>query len=381
MKTLVIGLGVSGKAACKLLLKLGHTVVGVDKAPIQLEGVETLSESTLTSVKGFDLVVTSPGIPPDHPLYRAAIKENVELISEIELALRQLTNQRVLGVTGTNGKTTTTMLVTHVLKYAGINAVAVGNVGHAFSEELVDGCADTYVVELSSFQLELINSPIFDGAAIINITPDHLDRYTDFEEYKGAKLKIKNLLKEDAAFYYNEKPGLEHNEKAAWALCQHEGVTFDVFQKALLTFKKPPHRLQKVADIDGISFYNDSKGTNIEATIAAVQSLPGPIHLIAGGLEKGGDFSDWIVPFSSKVAAIYLIGRAAPSIEKALTGHFPLYHCHEMLKALDLAHELATPPAIILLSPGCASWDQFKNYIERGELFESAVRLKLFTKK
>lgn len=376
MKTLVIGLGISGRAACRLLLKLGHKVVAVDRTPVELEGVETLEESLITSVKGFDLVVTSPGINPAHPLYQDALHEGVELISEIELGFRQLKGKRVIGITGTNGKTTTTMLVTHVLQSVGIDAVAVGNVGRALSDELVEREASTYVVELSSYQLELIYTPLLDGAAVTNITPDHLDRYKSFEAYRNAKLRIKSLLKPSGTLYFNEKPGLEFNEKAAFALCRGEGVTAEQFERALSTFKKPPHRLQKVLEIEGISFYNDSKGTNVEATIAAVESLPGPIHLIAGGVDKGSDYKEWIVPFSSKVAALYLIGEAAPLITAALEKEFPLFQCGTLLQAIDRAYEEAQSPAIILLSPGCASFDQFKNYADRGEQFEKAVSMK-----
>ncbi|MCH9613269.1 MAG: UDP-N-acetylmuramoylalanine--D-glutamate ligase [Chlamydiia bacterium] len=341
MKFQVIGNGVSAKAAKRLIKMHNHQIVEENPA----------------------VLVLSPGYPVDCKEAVHARKNGALVIGEAELAFRYMQN-KAIGVTGTNGKTTTVLLIEHVLKASGKKAVALGNIGHALCDYMCDPDEDEIaVVELSSFQLETVQTPIFIASGITNISPDHLDRYDSFEEYRAMKQKIAHFTK-----------GPCYTEDVAFSLCQYLGVTKQQYDDALLTFKRPSHRLELIKKVDGLSFYNDSKGTNVDAVCYAVQNVPGPIILIAGGVDKKSSYAIWNAKLQGKVKAILAIGQASEKIAKDVD-QLNVTCVKTLEKALERALKLSQGKGTILLSPGCSSFDQFNNYIHRGEEFERLVRL------
>jgi UDP-N-acetylmuramoylalanine--D-glutamate ligase len=392
MKALIIGMGKSGRGAARFLLHLGYEVVGVDQKPFEMEGVRHLEKEEI-----FDLVILSPGVPPEQA-------KGYDAIGEAELAFRHMKN-RCIGITGTNGKTTLTLLITHVLNQGGIKARALGNVGSSLCEYLLSPDLDEVVVaELSSFQLETMTTPVFDYGVILNITPDHLDRYPSFEAYAKTKCRLEELVKEKLliseevarafkSFFSEGKVELIPADSClqltkkerywqiigydkalcAFAICKKFGITWDVFEKACQTFQKPEHRIEFVDEIGNVSFYNDSKGTNVEAVLYAISQLEGSIWLIAGGKSKGGSFMKWKTAFPGKVKEVFAIGETARQIEQELQESVTV-SCFENLKeAVQNAYQKALKGDVVLLSPGCASFDQFSNYEERGRKFKECV--------
>jgi len=378
MKAKVIGLGTSGKGAAKLLLKLGYEVIGIDRNPVKIDGVKVYGEDAEVDA---DLVVLSSGIPRTHP----HAKGNV--VGEAEFALRHLKNKMV-GITGTNGKTTTTLLTCHVLNHAGIKARALGNVGASLAEYAVQSDPDeVLVIELSSFQLETLEMRCLDVGLITNISPDHLDRYPSFESYKKTKLKLKNLVKEGGTFIMQGDSYLQLTTKKgylqsigranvfnAFQICKTFGVSLEEFEKALETFQPPSHRMERVGEFHGVTFINDSKGTNIDATLYGVNQIDCPIHLIAGGQSKGTSFLKWKDSFPDRVKRIYTIGETAPLIEKEMRNQFEVERCETLKEAVHRAKQMAKSGEIVLFSPGCASFDQFKNFEERGNMFKEYIK-------
>lgn len=432
LKALVLGWGISGRAAAKLLASKKAHVTALDEKMADLPSCLANPSITLTNhisaeqISSFDLVVASPGFAPSHALYAAAIDQGVELIGEMELACRFL-NHRLLGITGTNGKTTVTSLVEHVLKQSGVPAQAIGNIGKALCEEVLnrdEAFKETWVVEISSFHLETLRQKVFDAAIILNVTPDHLDRHGNLEEYARTKLNLAHCLKAEGVFYAEEscfrqyqhlfnrlsprlygydptsflyakngtlfkqnkaqlklphayaKDGASHdleNLMAAYALCECVGITPDQFLKALSSFKKPAHRIEFVRDINGVSYYDDSKGTNVDAVMRAVQSLKGEIILIAGGVDKGASYKPWLQSFGNKVKCICTIGQAASKIQRELSPMIDVIPCDGLEKATLIATRYAKPGFNVLLSPGCSSYDMFRDYQHRGEVFQKIV--------
>lgn len=397
---LVLGLGVSGKAAEALLKKQGWCVQGFDDRVLQAYPIDWSS---------LDMLVVSPGVSPQHPIYQEAMARDVLVVGEAELALSQLCGQhRMVAVTGTNGKTTVTLLVAHVLNWVGKKACALGNVGIPLSEYVL--CAnpeEILVVELSSYQLETLKTPAFDAAVILNVTPDHLDRYASMKEYAVAKCQLGLLLKPlapffvhpqvltllrsygiDEAAYHGNSEYIESflpvkyremgehtadNIRAAWALCRVLGVTEDSFFAALDTFKKPSHRIEFVREIRGVSFFDDSKGTNVDAVLCSVQAMKGPVILIVGGVDKGGSYEVWKEPFAGKVKHMVALGQAAPKIIKELGTDFQIQKANSLEEAVDQAFAIAVPGDCVLLSPACSSYDMFRDYVHRGEVFTKKV--------
>ncbi len=415
---LVFGMGLSGRSAVKLLQSRGFSVIGADRSADVLQkderladllphGLTLISDAEPVDFSKIDWVVLSPGVPPTHPLVLEAQKKGIEVIGEIELASRFIT-QKCIGITGTNGKTTVTLLVEHVLRCSGFKAQALGNVEIPLGEALVtmDLTDHILVIELSSFQLETLQTPILDTAVILNITPDHLDRYPSMEAYAKAKLAIGNVLKPGAPLYLEEqilkeyKPLIPHvpiktygydpscdfvidqkkrshdseNETAAFALCGSIGVTPSQFKLALTSFKKPSHRIEFVRKVDDIAFYDDSKGTNVDAVIRAVQTLHGDIVLIAGGVDKGSPYTPWIKAFEGKVKGICAIGQSASKIEHDLSHQIPVKQCQTLQEAVEKAAKWAKAGENVLLSPGCSSYDMFRDYKHRGEEFQHFVQ-------
>lgn len=384
-RVLIIGFGVSGKAVYDFYQKRGAEIVIYDD-----------KISTSWNLSGVDLVVKSPGISLSHPLVVEVKKRGLPLVSEIDLALKELKNKTLYGITGSNGKTTTTLLTTHLLKLAGKKAVAVGNIGIPLISQ-VDVDADYFVVELSSFQLEsILPQRVFDGAVLLNLSPNHLDRHPSFEDYREAKLRLRTCLKSEAPFYVSKElsksiPGavfavvtlLElgvsesdfylhdlENAAAAFALT---GVDAMTLKNGLKSFQKPAHRIEFVRKVQGIEFVNDSKATSVDAVLKAVEAMRSKVVLIAGGVDKGGDYKTWIPSFRDKVRKVFVLGESADRIQKALIPSIEVEKVADLEEGVKKATLFAKNGETVLLSPGCSSYDQFKNYEHRGERFKEMV--------
>lgn len=433
-RALVIGMGISGQACANWLHSIGYQVVGIDAninkiaqldqiQPLKQDGLVLLSDKDNLDVASFDEVIISPGIPPSHPILQKAYSLQIPVLGEAELALRALAGNRAVAITGTNGKTTVTLLVQHVLNYCGYKAIALGNIGLPFSRALDSLQAEEIIVaELSSFQLETMKSKVFDAAALLNISPDHLDRYQDMNQYAIAKCRLQGCLKEGAPFYVSDQVSTEFgnflkeefisfgqtpasflwsdglvvkekgiedsfvlsprgclakhdsmNALAAWALCKTLGISSKHFVEAFSTFKKPSHRIEFIRNIDGVSFYDDSKGTNIDAVIHAVIALQGPIILLAGGVDKGASYMFWKESFTGRVKELVVFGQAAEKIRQELALFFKVTQVASLPEAVELAASVAAVGDIVLLSPGCSSFDMFRDYAHRGEEFQKCV--------
>jgi UDP-N-acetylmuramoylalanine--D-glutamate ligase len=433
-KTLVLGLGVSGIAAARFLLKQGYAILGVDDNYSYLETNETIRDLQTVGMicqrdnvpidwASIDRVVVSPGIHPKHPIYQAAKIKGVEIVSETELALSYF-KKPMVAVTGTNGKTTVTLLAEHILNSVGIKTKALGNVGMALCDYLINpGSEAAFVVELSSFQLEAMRTPVFNAAVLLNITADHLERYTSMQDYARAKCQLQYLLKDNGLFFvqmqtvrefahllplknyqtfglengcdlwtdqglikYREKiecimpiryreMGRHDNENllAAWSLCRPFSISNEQFCRALETFQKPPHRIEFVREINGVSFFDDSKGTNIDAVIQAAKVMKGPVILIVGGVDKGASYLPWKEQLCGKVKQMIAIGTAAPKIYSELQSYFNIKLAGSLAAAVKVAASDARKGDCVLLSPGCSSYDMFRNYSHRGEEFQRYV--------
>lgn len=434
-RVLVVGLGISGRSAAQFLLEHHASVIGVDKNEKHLnehpeirdlvkKGLEVCLDNQFDKLDTIDFLVLSPGVPPTHPLVQMAMSHQVPVIGEIELGCSVAKNP-IIGITGTNGKTTVTLLVTHVLQQCGIQAQALGNVGTPFTKELLKLSPDvTIVLELSSYQIETLYQPVLDVGVILNITPDHLDRYGTMEAYADAKCQMERCLKKDSSIYMEEeawkhygqllkKPNIRlygysessfiytdlkavyregkkifdlpsslankkshdlENLLAAYAMCAERGVKGIDFLNAWKTFKKPSHRVEYVTEHLGVQYYDDSKGTNLDAVIRAVQTFDRPIVLIAGGIDKGAPYTPWIEQFENKVKLICAIGQAAVKIRDQLTTQIPVIIFDSLEEAVRTAARHAVSGEVVLLSPGCSSWDMFKDYAHRGEEFQRIVK-------
>ena len=420
---LVLGLGISGMASAAFLLKRGEGVVAVDRHAARLKtssevepllalGLKLFSDEQDLPLDSISKVILSPGVPPTHPLVLKANKMGIEVIGEIEMALRSIKN-RCVAVTGTNGKTTTVLLIAHILNSAGIAARALGNVGDSLAGYLLDPEEkEVLVLELSSFQLETMGTKCLEGAVILNITPDHLDRYPSIREYAAAKFKIGDCLLPGKVLWISrqieEEFGLKgerfdptadyepwteeklrahskirsiqlgmperQNIQAAYAICHTLGVSKMEFARGLETFRKPEHRIEWVAEKNGILFYNDSKATNIDSVMHAVNLFEEPIILLAGGVDKGASYTPWIDCFKKKVKMIIAFGQAASKMESELASAFPFRRTATMKEAIELSLQWAEKGTSVLLSPGCSSFDQFRNYEHRGDEFKRLVR-------
>jgi UDP-N-acetylmuramoylalanine--D-glutamate ligase len=404
-RALVLGLARSGEAAALALARRGVAVVGVDRKKdlntgrLRAAAVEVVPGADDPELlDGMDLLVKSPGIPAEAPLVAAARERGLTVWSEVELGSRLLANP-VLGVTGTNGKTTTSELLGEVFR-AGDTPVAVaGNVGRPLTG--LDGtlARDAWIVcELSSFQLEDIEAFSPRIAVLLNLTPDHLDRHTSFEAYRAAKLRIfENQGPGDVAVVprgFGDIPGRaarvefdagdelpaeplvpgEHNREnaaAATAAARAAGISDDAIAKALRTFEGVPHRLELVREVGGVRFVNDSKATNPEAAERALSAYPPGIRLILGGSRKKSSYSSLAREAAARgVAKAYLIGEAADEIAEALAAAGVRFADSGTLeRAVADAYADAEPGEVVLLSPACASYDQFRDFEERGERF------------
>jgi UDP-N-acetylmuramoylalanine--D-glutamate ligase len=430
---LIVGLARSGEAVALALRDRGETVIGVDAGPadsprllaaagrLERAGVEVhLDASGDALAATVSTLVKSPGVPASAPAVRAARDHGVPVLGELELAWRMLPNP-FIAVTGTNGKTTTTEWIGQLHRVAGAPVAVAGNVGTALSS--LPGRLDpaaTVVCEASSFQLEDTVAFAPDAAVLLNITPDHLDRHGDLDAYVAAKLRIfANQRPGDVAVLAGDEsrqiPGAaaqirfgrepsaalrlqggeltwrgepllaaaevglpgEHNLQNAMAAAAAglaRGLPPDAVAEGLRSFAGVAHRLELVGVHDGVSYVNDSKATNVASTIVALRAYPGGVHLIAGGQGKGQDFAPLAPLVAERCVAVYLIGEDAPALADALavTG-VPVHRFEGLGDAVALAGQLASQGQVVLLSPACASFDQYRDFEARGDHFRELV--------
>ena len=447
MHIVILGAAESGVGAALLAQAKGHGVFVSDRSPIQPIYKEKLAAAgirfeenthTLDEILAADEVIKSPGIPEKAPVIQALREKQIPIISEIEFAGRY-TKAKCICITGTNGKTTTTLLIYHLLKEAGYNVGLAGNVGYSLAEQVIKDERDYYVVELSSFQLDDTHEFQPWIAVLLNITPDHLDRYGySLESYAEAKLRITKNLGGDNYFIYNaddaviqkqfqavfcetnllpfslhKRPDYQlagyycaeqemcistsqvrtdddtHLSTAASALIgQHNrqnmlaavlaayaaGVQPTAIEVALGSFRNADHRLQPVGEIGGARFINDSKATNVEAAWYALDGIRQPIIWIAGGTDKGNDYTSLIPLAKARVKALICLGLDNEKLKTSFGGVVPhLEETQSVETAVRRAAELAQPGDVVLLSPACASFDLFKNYEDRGRQFIQCV--------
>ena len=372
-----------------------------------------IADPLVTALYGYDGVVVSPGVPLNrHPIAERARSAKVPLIGDIELfaqARATLPPHKVVGITGTNGKSTTTALIHHICRTAGLPATMAGNIGFPIlgqdpltPNENGDG---VYVLELSSYQIDLTQSLDCDVSVLLNISPDHLDRYDGVDDYAASKARLfamqspehtaviaadddytraiagtvagrKMLVSADHVKDQSHWPSLKgpHNAQnvaAAVAAARALGIGDDAIAMALATYRGLPHRMERVAERNGVLFVNDSKATNPTSTAPALAAYPA-VHWILGGLPKSNDL-DACEPFLGHVKAAYTIGEAGPMFAQLLSPKLPVRECEMLVEAVGVAAEAAKPGEVVLLSPACASFDQFRDYEARGDAFRAAV--------
>lgn len=436
---LVLGLGDTGLSALRWLDRQGARLSVADTRA-NPPGMETL-KAELPNVslhtgpfnaamfEGIDLVVSSPGVALSEPEIQAAIERGIPVVGDVELfAHYRSPAAKVIAITGSNGKTTVTTLVGEICKAAGLNTIVAGNIGLPVLDALNVETPDVYVLELSSFQLETTSNLVIDAATMLNLSEDHMDRYTSMQDYAIAKARIfynatlQVLNRDDAwsmlmartklsqvTFGLNapedeQDYGLRTVDGALWlccgthelmsvsdlkisglhnaanalaaiALCKGIGIEYTPIMQTLYNFKGLPHRVEWVSTINDVDYFDDSKGTNVGATCAALSGLSQKVVLIAGGDGKGQDFSPLKQPVTDNARAVVLIGRDAPLIEKTLLEtDVALYHAADLPEAVSIARKIAQAGDAVLLSPACASFDMFRNYVHRAEVFVAAVK-------
>jgi UDP-N-acetylmuramoylalanine--D-glutamate ligase len=407
-RVLVVGLARSGVAASEALVALGAQVVGYDRdesadvGRLRGLGVELhLGSEEETLLQGTEILVKSPGVPGETPLVAAARSRAIPVWSEIELGARLLENP-ILGITGTNGKTTTTELVGAMFRAAGRPVEVAGNIGRPLTSLVGHAAVDAWVVcELSSFQLEDVETLRPRIAVLLNLEPDHLDRHGTFEWYVDTKLRIFEAQTEDDVavvprgfgevpggarrieFRFDDTlpaepriPGPHNRENAAAATAAARAADIDdeAIAEALRTFPGVAHRIELVRELRGVSYVNDSKATNAAAARRALASFPGArLHVILGGRGKAEPYDELVEAFKP-VDRAYLIGEAADAIGDALDAiQVPFVRAETLDRALDLAVAAATAGDVVLLSPACASFDQFESFEQRGDVFRELV--------
>ena len=431
--TLVVGLGVTGLSVVRYLHNLGETMIVVDSRdipPALNEFRQSFADVPLYTGKfesrlftGAQRIVVSPGVPLSHPALQQARENGVEITGDIDLFAHEA-DAPVVAVTGSNGKSTVTSMLVSMARKAGVNAVAGGNIGRPVLD-LLNEARELYVLELSSFQLETLQRLPMKAAVVLNVSPDHMDRYPDVSAYAMSKQAIyahatHSVINRDDAFVSRM---LNHQENVVgftlrtpsageFGLCEQDGEFFlcrgheklmpvaelrvrgqhnyanalaalalgaaidlpmPAMLDALREFPGLKHRTEWVAEIDGVSWYNDSKGTNVGATLAAIEGLPGRHVLIAGGQAKGADFSGLRDVAAERLRAAVLIGQDADRLVQALDQVVPVRTARDMHDAVAIAAELAERGDNVLLSPACASFDMFRNFEHRGDVFIAEV--------
>ena len=408
----VLGLARSGLATVEALAASGASVMAWDEkreAREKLRGDVRIADPLTTSIYGFAGIVISPGVPINrHPIAERARAARVPLIGDIELfaqARADLPAHRVVGITGTNGKSTTTALVHHILRSAGVPTMMGGNIGLPIlaQEPLPEG--GVYVLELSSYQIDLTQSLDCDVSVLLNVTPDHLDRYDGIDDYAASKARLFTMqspehvavvatdddytraiagqltgerilvsaadVKDQSAWPSLQGPHNAQNVAAAVAVARALGVADDAIAEVLVTYPGLPHRMERVREKGGVLFVNDSKATNPTSTAPALAAYPA-VHWILGGLPKSDDL-DACEPYFDHVRAAYTIGEAGPMFAQLLRDRVAVAEAGTLEAAVAKAGKAAQPGEVVLLSPACASFDQFKDYEARGAAFRAAV--------
>jgi UDP-N-acetylmuramoylalanine--D-glutamate ligase len=440
-KVVILGGGESGAGAAILAKSKGFEVFLSDKGQLNQKYSDILiaekipfeqGQHTEEKILDSHLVVKSPGIPDTVPLILALMAKGVPVISEIEFASRY-TDAQLIAITGSNGKTTTTLLTYHILKNAGLNVGLAGNIGESFAWQVAEKKFDYYVLEISSFQLDNIIDFRPHISVLLNITPDHLDRYGySFQNYINSKFNvIRNQTENDHLIYFEDSEviteefekrtitphqwGISLEEKlesgsylnggqllsqingrtfeqdfdklpikgphnainamAAISVAQLVGINPDQISEGLLSFSNAPHRLEEVEVINGVTYVNDSKATNVDSVFYALGSFNQPVILIAGGVDKGNDYSQIEELVRNKVKGLIVLGKSFEKLQDYFSGKVPqIYTTQDVQDAVNKGQEWGVPGDIVLLSPACASFDLFKNYEDRGDKFKAAVR-------
>lgn len=443
-KILIAGAGVSGIGAAMLLVRAGmpaaiydgNTALDKEKFrerfPENAELEFILGEVDPALADRFDLLVLSPGIPLDKPIVKIFTDRDKPVWGEIELA-SYFAKGRIAAITGTNGKTTTTALVGRILEEHYPSVFVVGNIGIPFTEVALDTREDSVIAaEISSFQLETTIDFHPSVSAVLNLTPDHLDRHGTMEVYGDTKLSIsKKQTKEDVILLNYDDPATRamakktparpvmfsrleeldegiimkgdtflirdgqeelpvcstgevrllgsHNHEnilAAIGICYYMGVPVEAIRRGVMAFTAVEHRIEYVDTVDGVDYYNDSKGTNPDAAIKGISAMVKPTVLLGGGYDKKSTYDEWIEAFDGKVRCLILMGATARAIADTAEKHgfSPVYFAETFEEAMDMAREKAEPGDAVLLSPACASWGMFKNYEVRGQRFKEIVR-------
>ncbi len=437
----VLGLGVSGVAVARLVHSLGGVVYASDAfdgekqrraaEELRAEGIDAeTGRHALDRILGSALVVTSPGIDPATEVRRAVREAKLRTVAEIEVAYRRL-ESRVIGITGTNGKTTSTALCGHLLESAGVDSITAGNIGRPLSEiALLERQPKWVVVELSSFQLADLEDFRPDIGVLLNLAPDHLDRYPSLDRYYDDKRRLFANATDDSRCVFNlDDPAVAkmvrdvRGTRYAASLTPHEepgafvdaegwliqrldgperwarvdelqlvgghnvmnallagvaaalaGARASLIGEGLRSFRGLPHRLQRVGEFGGVLWINDSKGTNVSATRVGIQAFQRPLVVILGGRHKGEPYAELLPALAERARGVIAYGEAAPRIVSELGDRLPLQVASGMAGVVRRARELAEPGDVVLFSPACSSYDMFPNYEERGRAFEQAVR-------
>jgi len=440
-RVLVVGLARTGIATALFCATRGASVTATDSRGEAEIGADATAKLRAANVKlelgGHreetflqpELIVPSPGVPADAPLLQAARAKGVTIWSEIELAYR-FRQGKLIGITGSNGKTTTTSLVKHILRTASLPTILAGNIGTPLISCVERITHDTVtVVELSSFQLELIQEFRTDISVFLNLTPDHLDRHHTLELYGKAKARIfENQREEDFAILNADDPGTTplaptrpqvywfsrkqrtaqgaflrgadivfrndgreevvlqreevplagahnlENVLAAVAAARLAGASSKSVREGVMSFAGVEHRLEFVAEINGVRYFNDSKATNVDATLKALDAFPGRILVILGGKDKGSDYTALRMPLRERAILALLIGAAADKIDSEIAGSVAIERAGTLEHAVESAFETARAGDVVLLAPACASFDQFENYEHRGRVFKALVQ-------
>ena len=439
-KIAILGAAESGTGAAILAKKEGYDVFVSDMSPIKERYKKMLDDRQIVWEEGHhtearildaEEIVKSPGIPDEAPIVKKAIEKGIRIISEIEFAGRY-TNSKMICITGSNGKTTTTSLIYHIFKTAGYDAGLAGNIGNSLALQVAEEPHEYYIIELSSFQLDNMYDFRADIAILLNITPDHLDRYGNcMQNYVDAKMRItRNQTSEDAFIYWADDPIIKrelekydikavqcpfsevkkkgvigymeegqykieyptpfnmeqeelsltgrhniYNSLAAGIASNISGIKKDIIRQSLSDFPGVEHRLERVCKVDGVEYINDSKATNVDACWYALESMKTPTILIIGGKDKGNDYEPIRELVKKKCAGLVFLGADNTKLHDFFDSlGIPVRDTHSMKDCVAVCRELAKPGDTVLLSPCCASFDLFKNMEDRGEQFKTLVR-------
>lgn len=431
-KVLVYGLGLTGISSVKTLEKEGYEVYTYDKNKKMVNELEGYKYSPISDLEidtiPYEFVVKSPGIPPHDEIVKK-LSRKYEIISDIELSYRLFPDAKIISITGTNGKTSTTSMVTHILNESGIKAISVGNIGEGILWQMATNKDAVFVCELSSFQLHDVKNYKPKIATITNISEDHIDWHGTFDDYINSKINISKNQDEDDYLIINHEDKILQDYRASYkakiyefssknevergiflkestiylkderieklidvddllvignhnyenimaaSLCAYLfGIDISDIKKALKTFKSIEHRLEYVDAISGVKVYNDSKGTNVDSSVKAIESFNDPIIIIAGGYNKHIDYSAYVKAFKKKGKLMVIMGETSDILANLCKEEGVSYiKANDMKEAVDISFDHASDGDVILLSPASASWDMYKNFELRGEDFKAKV--------